>query len=203
MSKSIQLKIFCYLLFISLIYTGCNDASTTVQKDGIDLTKKDSSSTVNVVQDRDEYQEEQEINNMLSEMTHICETPVVKDTVFIIGSDSISLAFNHSCTGDSFLLPSKYIETYKMDRFMAHSLKSDVIIEKNGVRILDKRIEKKDFGSLVDGDLKKYAVLLYPNLGITGDTIYINYSISVPLTDVGIGVRASILKDGSIQYGKN
>jgi hypothetical protein len=86
---------------------------------------------------------------------------------------------------------------------MAHSLKSDVIIEKNGVRILVKRIEKKDFGSLVDGDLEKYAVLLYPEPGVTGDTIYLDYSISVPLTDVGIGVRASILKDGSIHYGKN
>jgi hypothetical protein len=90
-----------------------------------------------------------------------------------------------------------------MDRFMAHSLKTDIVVEKNGIRILDKRIEKKDFGSLLDPGLKEYAVLQYGYMKTLNDTICIDYSISVPLTDVGIGVRASISKDGSIHYGNN
>ena len=140
---------------------------------------------------------------MIREMANICEIAVTKDTVFIVGNDTLSVALKHSCTGDSFLLPVKYIEAYKMDRFIAHPLKTDIIVEKNGVRILDKSIEKKDFGAFVDGDLKEYAVLLYPVLKQTGDSIYIDYSLSVPLTDVGIGVKAGIGKDGGLHFGLN
>ena len=133
----------------------------------------------------------------------MCENPVIKDTLFIIGSDTISVALNHSCTGDSFPLPAKYLEMYKLDRFMAHSLKTDIVVEKNGERIAQKRILKMNFESLLEPSLKEYAVLWYGYMGTVNDTIYIDYSITIPLTDIGIGVRASILKDGSIQYGRN
>jgi hypothetical protein len=203
MLKSIQLTRICYLFFVSFIYAGCSEAATTGNNNSVDSTKRNSSSSVKASKERPEYNEAADIKNMIREMSQICEHPVSKDTVFIMGNDTVSIAFNHSCTGDSFLLPAKYIETYKMDHFMAHSLKSDIIIKKNGVKLLGRRIEKKDFGSLVEGDLKDYAVLLYPIIERENDTIYIDYSISVPLTDVGIGVRASIKKDGSIQFGRN
>lgn len=198
-----MLKVICCLFFISLIVTACTDASSSATGNGADSTKKDTTTTVKAANDRDEYNEEEEIKNMIREMTHICENPITTDTVFVIGTDTLSIAFNHSCSGDSFLLHPRYIETYKMDRFMAHSLRSDIIVEKNGVRILDRRIEKKDFESVSDQVLNQYAVLLYPDLKISGDSILIDYSLSVPLTDVGIRVRARIGKDGGILFGRN
>jgi hypothetical protein len=198
-----MLKIICYLFFISLIITACTDASSTATGNGADSTKKDSATSVKAAIDKDVYNEEQEIKNMIREMTNICEAAITKDTVFIMGNDTLSVTFKHSCTGDSFLLPARYIEAYKIDRFMAHSLRSNIVVKKNGMGILDKRIDKKDYELVLDASLKEYAVLLYPKLTSSGDTIYINYSLSIPLTDVGIAVRASILKDGSIHYGLN
>jgi hypothetical protein len=203
MLKLFLLDTIFYLFFTSVIFTGCSDIATTGKSKSADSTKRIKSSSVKAYEERGVYNEEEEIKSFIRQMAQLCENPVTKDTVFIIGKDSISLTFNHNCTGDSFPLPAKYLETYKLDRFFAHSLKSEIEVKKNGVSILNKRIEKRDFGSLIDGDLKEYAVLLYPNLGTTGDTIYIDYSISIPLTDIGIGVRANILKDGSIQYSSN
>jgi len=192
-----MLKVICYLISISLVAAGCNNASSTATGNGPDSTQRETA------KDKDIYHEEQEIKNMIREMVNICEIAVTKDTVFIVGNDTLSVAFSHSCNGDSFLLPAKYIEPFKIDRFIAHSLKTNIVIEKNGVTILDKTIEKKDFGSFVDGDLKRYAVLLYPVLKQTGDSIYIDYSLSVPLTDVGIGVKVGIGKDGGMHFGLN
>ncbi|MBO9203992.1 MULTISPECIES: hypothetical protein [Niastella] len=208
MLKLFQLKTIPYLLFISLVFAGCSDVATTEKSKGADSTKRVGSSTVKAVEEKGEYNEEgyneeEEIKNFIRQMSQLCENPVIKDTVFIMGKDSVSLAFNHNCTGDSFPLPAKYLETYKLDRFTGHSLKSDIAVKKNGVNVLNKRIEKGDFESLIDGNLKEYGVLLYPHIGAVGDTIYIDYSISIPLTDIGIGVRASILKDGSVQYTRN
>lgn len=191
------MKLICYLFAISLIVTGCTDAPSATTNSGADSIKKEAA------QDKEVYNEEQEIKNMIREMNNICEIAFTKDTSFIIGNDTFDVALNHSCTGDSFLLPAKYIETYKMDRFVAHNLKTDIVIEKNGVSIMERRIEKKDFKSVSDEVLNQYAVLLYPILKQTGDSICIDYSLSIPLTDVGIGVRASILKDGSMRFSTN
>lgn len=198
------MKAICYLFIASLIYTGCNDTAITVKRKNADSTHRDSSAPVSKAsQERDEYNEEEDIKNLIRDMSQLCNNPVTKDTIFIIGNDTVSLVVNHACTGDSFSLPAKYLEPIKLDRFMAHSLKSDIIVKKNGVRVLDKRIEKEDFGSLVEGDLEKYAVLFYTNIKRENDTVYIDYSLSVPLTDVGIGVRVSIQKDGSLRFGRN
>jgi hypothetical protein len=191
-----MIKLICYLFAISVMITSCTDATSTTTNSGADSIKKETA------QDTDVYNEEQEIKNMISEMTNICEVAFTKDTTFIIGADTFTVTLNHSCTGDSFLLPAKYIETYKLPRFMAHNLKTDIVIEKDGVSILDKRIIKKDFESVADQSLNQYAVLLYPILKQTGDSIYIDYSLSIPLTDVGIAVRATILKDGGMYFGK-
>lgn len=194
-----MLKGICYLFVLSVIYTACTDASSTDTTNGADSIQKDSLA-VKVVQDKNAYNEEEEIKKLIWETAHICDVAFTKDTIFIKGNDTFTVAFKHSCSGDSFLLPAKYIETYKMDRFMAYSLQSDIIVEKNGVGIVDRRIQKKDFSAVSDPVLNQYAVLQYPDLKITGDSVSINYSLSVPLTDVGIGVRATILKDGSIHF---
>jgi hypothetical protein len=132
--KLIQLKIICFLFIASLIYTGCSNAATTMKSNGADSAQRDSSSPVSKTsQERGEYSEEEDIKNLIREMSQLCNNPITKDTVFILGNDSVSLAFNHSCTGDSFPLAAKYLETYKLDHFFAHSLKSDIIVKKNGV----------------------------------------------------------------------
>lgn len=192
-----MLKLICYLFAISLIVTSCTDAPSATTDTGADSVKKETA------QDKDVYNEEQDIKNMISKMTNICEVAFTKDTSFIIGADTFAVALNHSCTGDSFLLPAKYIEVYKMDRFMAHDLKTDIVVKKNGVSILNKRIVKKDFKSVSDEVLNQYAVLFYGYMRTIDDSFYVHYSLSIPLTDVGIGVKAIISKDGSIRFGGN
>lgn len=192
-----MIKLICYLFAISLMVTSCTDATSTTTNNGADSIKKETAA------DRDVYQEEQEIKKMISNMSQLCENAITMDTSFMVGKDSILVVFSHSCTGDSFPIPARYLEPYHLDHFMAYPLRSEIIVEKNRKRILYTKITKDDFISLLDHSLNKYGVLLYPDLEISGDTINISYSISIPLTDVGIGVRATILIDGNIHFGRN
>lgn len=77
---------------------------------------------------------------------------------------------------------------------------SSMKVEKNGTGILDTMIYKKDFNRFLDENLRQYGVLLYPVLKASNDIIQINYSISIPLTDVGTGVTAKISKEGVLSF---
>jgi hypothetical protein len=48
--------------------------------------------------------------------------------------------------------------------------------------------------------LKEYGVLFCPEINLSEDTIQLDYSISIPLTDVGAGVEMIINRDGSVVY---
>jgi len=50
---------------------------------------------------------------------------------------------------------------------------------------------------LLDTTLNKYATLLYPTLDIKNDSIRIHYSISIPVTDLGIGANLEFDKKGN------
>jgi hypothetical protein len=49
----------------------------------------------------------------------------------------------------------------------------------------------------LDTPLNKYATLLYPTLKLNNDSIQIHYNISIPVTDVGIGIKINFDKKGN------
>ena len=81
--------------------------------------------------------------------------------------------------------------------FVTHNFVSDLIVITNKDTILKKHITKATFKSLLDTTLNKYATLLYPTLDIKNDSIRIHYSISIPVTDLGIGANLEFDKKGN------
>jgi hypothetical protein len=123
------------------------------------------------------------------------------DTTFKIGSDLFRLHQKYYCLMDSAIrVPKKYVYMYKVDSFVTHNFASDILLVKNNKEILRETLYKKDFQRLLPQELKAYGALFCPELEIKNDSIWLDYSISIPLTDVGIGVHTIIDKDGRLTY---
>jgi hypothetical protein len=129
------------------------------------------------------------------------KNPCLIDSVFNIGPDTFKLHLKHYCLMDSAIdVPEKYVYMYKLDSFVTHNFATIVRIEKNNRTILQRTVYKKDFEKFLYPQLKEYGALFCPSMNLLHDTIELDYSISIPLTDVGVGVTMIIKSDGTIAY---
>ena len=128
--------------------------------------------------------------------------PVFIDTSFIANGKRFEILFHYFCTMDSgIIVPAKYNFDTNQE-FATHNFISDLVVLSDKDTIFKKRITKKTFDTLLDNSLKKYAILLYPDISIKNDSIEIGYSISIPVTDVGIGVNIKFDKNGKYVIGQ-
>ncbi len=119
------------------------------------------------------------------------------DTTFFVQKDKYQVIFKHFCTMDSALLiPAKYDFDTHSD-FITSNFKSYIILIKNNDTILNKTIDKSIFKKLLYPELDSFATLLFPVLNFSNDTIKIDYSITIPLTDVGIPATINFDKSGN------
>ena len=124
------------------------------------------------------------------------------DTFFIDSGKKFEVIFHYFSTIDSGLtVPAKYNFDTKKD-FVTHNFISDLILLSDKDTLFKKQITKSTFDNLLDTSLKKYTTLLYPNFYIKNDSIEIHYSISIPVTDVGIGVNIKFDKKGNYVIGQ-
>ena len=116
----------------------------------------------------------------------------------------MKISFRHYCTFDSALhLPGKYVAVYGLKEFTTHNFKSALKITEAGRAIVDTIITKEVFKDMIFDEEKLYGALLYPRLSFSGKNVVIDYSISVPLTDVGVGVSLEWDYDGRWVIKKN
>jgi hypothetical protein len=87
---------------------------------------------------------------------------------------------------------------YKLDSYVTHNFATDIKLDKNNSTILQKTIYKRDFNKFLRLQLRDYGALLCPEMSLSNDTIQLGYSISIPLTDVGIGLTMGIDHNGHI-----
>ena len=105
----------------------------------------------------------------------------------------------HYCTYDSALhLPSKYIEDYGLKEFTTHDFKSILKISSADSLVVDTVITKKTFKDEMFREEKLYGVLLHPRLLFSDTSLMIEYSISIPLTDVGVSAYLECGYDGKL-----
>jgi len=116
------------------------------------------------------------------------------DTTFLLnGIDTVTVELRHYCTYDYKInLPVRYRRMYNLSSFQTHDFISALEFRLNSKVIFNGFIKKEDFKNLLDNELRKYGVLLYPNLEVADNGIAIQYSISVPLSDVGKGFTVEI-----------
>jgi len=129
--------------------------------------------------------------------------PYHLDSVFIIGNDKYAISLTHICTMDNgIVVPGKYVKMYGMDSFVTHNFETHLVLIKNNKTLLSRSIRKFDFETMLKEsglELNSFGVLLYPDFSITDHGIKIHYSISIPLTDVGIGTTVDISPNGELQ----
>jgi hypothetical protein len=115
------------------------------------------------------------------------------DTIFLLSlHDTMSVQLRHYCTYDHKInLPPRYLKLFNLKKFQAHDFVSG-LVKINSKVVFDGIIKKAEFQSLLNDELIKYAVLLAPNVTLSGNSLSLQYSISVPLSDVGQGFTMKI-----------
>jgi hypothetical protein len=124
------------------------------------------------------------------------------DTLIIDDKDSLAIHFKYYCLHDSStIVPARYIawKDEKKD-FTANNFASKIIIIKNRDTIFNRIVYKKGFAPVVDEELKKYGVMV--DAGFQGyekvkGKLLFDYTVSIPMTDVGVPVFLTIDKKGN------
>ncbi|MBS1662276.1 MAG: hypothetical protein JST68_14625 [Bacteroidetes bacterium] len=126
------------------------------------------------------------------------------DTSFNFNEKKLEIVFKHYCTYDSALhLPSRYVRVYGLEKFVTHNFKSTIKISLGESIIIDTVISKELFKDEIFEEEEMYGALLYPSLSFSKKDVTVDYSISVPLTDVGVGVSLECRYDGKVIVRKN
>jgi hypothetical protein len=126
------------------------------------------------------------------------------DTSFDYNGTKLKIVFKHYCTYDSALhLPGKYVGVYGLKEFTTHNFKSSLKISSGESVMIDTVISKEIFKDKIFEEEKLYGALLYPDLHFSEKGVTIDYSISVPLTDVGVGVSLECGYDGKLIVKKD
>ena len=187
------------LSFIFLTLLGCSSGSQGTN------TKADT--TKSVAKTDTTQQDDEEDVDFRHEFISLYQKPVLIGTSFVDKGKQYEVIFRHYCTMDNGLVvPAKYNFDTNRD-FITHNFVSDLTVLAGKDTVFQKHITKVTFQPLLDTldtPLNKYGTLLYPTLDINKDSIQIHYSISIPVTDVGIGADIKFDKKGNYitrQYG--
>jgi hypothetical protein len=168
---------------------GCKEEkhSDDISKsDSITKTNEKSIEKVKAASNNQDSFEVNDLNEIKAEYINRYKDTSVYDTSIVYNGDKVNIHFRHYCLFDSVLkLPEKYIEMYKLKEFTTHSFQSTLKISIRDNVIIDTIITKNTFAKILPPELKEYGVLLYPNVHLLQDHLIINYSISIPLTDIG------------------
>ncbi len=141
---------------------------------------------------------------MKDELKSYKETIKFDTFVVLKSKDTMAVKLRYFCTYDNKIkLPSKYVKIYNLKTFQTHSFITTLKLKVNKNVVFNGLIKKNDFDSLLHIELKKYAVLMSPNISFENDMLNLQYSISIPLTDVGNGFTVTIDKNGNKKIVKD
>ena len=127
-----------------------------------------------------------ELRNILKEYLESYKDTIRIDTSFTYEGKIIDIGFRHYCLRDSLLsIPEKYTKIYGLRQFVTHNFQSSLKITVDGKAKIDIIIRKNLFEKKLHQELKDYAILTAPNFSIVDNHVLVDYSISIPLTDVG------------------
>lgn len=145
-----------------------------------------------------------DLTTILNDYVAKYRNPYLIDSSFNIGDNAYRLYLKHYCLMDSAIkVPKKFIYMYHLDTFVTHNFATVIRLEKNKRTILQRKISKEDFETFLDPSLKEYGVLFSPSLRLSNGSILLDYSISIPLTDLGMGINAVVDTSGNIIFKKH
>jgi hypothetical protein len=122
------------------------------------------------------------------------------DSTFILDNATYRLKVTLTKTSKKFKVPTKYLKIYKIKKYHSFDYISKIDFFKNGQPIGHYLIKKSDFKGKVDEPLIDYGILYFPYIEYRNNLFVINYSLTIPLTDIGEVVELTIGKDGAIKF---
>lgn len=180
------------MLISAILCFGCNNTPSDSNTDPADSSLKAS---------KEVSKEDGELKEIVEGYVRLYQSPFIIDSSYILGKDTIRISLKHQCLMDSaVIIPTKYVGIYKLDSFVTHNFATSIKVEKNKNVVAERNISKNDFNRFLDSNLRDYGVLIYPSIKSLNDSVEVSYSISIPLTDIGIGVGAIIKNDGSLSF---
>ncbi|WP_448702759.1 hypothetical protein ACFGVR_10435 [Mucilaginibacter sp. AW1-3] len=132
------------------------------------------------------------------------KTVTTVDTTLLTDSGALHIHVRHYCAYDAgIMLPEKYSKLIGLKAFATNNFITDILLSRNLKPIYAGRVTRDDFLPLLGDELKNYGSLLFIDRRIqrsrSGRGFVINYSIGIPLTDVGQQVTMAIEADGTKQ----
>jgi hypothetical protein len=198
------LKQIIIFLSIILITNQCNNSSDShITSESNDSLKPEIVKNNNEKRINDTMDEDDSTGDIINEYIKEYQKKVAFDTSYIVNTDTFRVNFKHYCLMDSsIIVPKKYVEIYGLDSFVTHNFESELKVRKNDNLVFNKIIKKHQFDKYLDDNLRKYGALLYPEASIKNTLLEIDYSISIPLTDVGVRIEMTVNSDGKVEIKK-
>jgi hypothetical protein len=174
------MRIIAFLL--SVCFISCSSPtmeSKIVKRDNIEVVVSGVSADLEVLEKEQENHRKEIVSEYAKSLTI--------DTSFSTANNTYTVFLKHYCTWDSALIvPAKYNFDTEAD-FMTHNFQSELTVLEGVDTAFKRIITKADFSSQLYPALKNYATLSFPTLKLKTDSIEVFYSVSIPVTDVGIG----------------
>lgn len=152
------------------------------------------------VTDEDDFIEPQ-YDEMKAEFLATYDKVQKIDSVFTFRSgQAYNLSLTYYCLKDSsVILPARYNWSGREEIFPTHPFVCEYKMSRAGETLAKGVIQKQTFSAQLDSALQAYGVLQYPHLSFNENRVEMAFSISVPLTDVGVGVTAYLQEDGLLK----
>lgn len=169
-------------IFLVLIVAGCSHARTdkSYLSDSVLDTADMKADSGNVV--------EPDFSDALQEFNELYRAPTILNSTINTSEDTLQFMLKHFSLADSIVVPKKY--NWGADKFdyVVRNVASRITITRNDEVLVDTTLTKENFVHLLDDNLKAYGVLMFPAYQgyDSADRLFIvNYSVSIPCTDVG------------------
>lgn len=172
------------LAYNNLMFLSCN-SHQDIEQQGMD--SRNDTSKLNIINKYTDTSNKDDSD--LGVDTSIYKKLVLIDTIFTSGSNVVKVVLQtKSDSSKSILLPAKYLAPINIKSFYFYESYSSIQIYLDNKLIYDTILNKSIYLDKMDSALIKYGNLLFPEIRYEIDTIEIGYSLSIPLTDVGIPV---------------
>ena len=211
-------KMFLLVIFIIIVMTSCNGHSVKTDKFALS-EPKDTTKSKYV---RDSINQREAIDAQLSlgdRPDSLQETPSpmeerkqiarnydkIKtiDTTVLCEGDSLRLHLTYYCLKNRTINVPKAYNFAKKD-FVTHPYSSNILLLRAKDTILNRQFNASDFNAFFSdkfgGNLKRCGSILMPTIirkSKYASKIVLDYAISIPATDIGIGMLLVISKNGA------
>lgn len=193
------LFIFCLLIFLSSCQNKTKPEEKVVDNFDTDTNTNEEYTLDSLEEEEPPY--EKLVRDAYDKFVKSYHTTLTIDSLFIIEKDTFHFVSTYSCMlNEKLVIPKRYytesIDTITQD-FITHPFVLKVKVHKNGQPYIDKEFTKEYFSKELRGygGAEEYGVLLFPELRREERDLLIFFSISIPATDVGVGVGDTLRLD--------